>query len=80
MPSNDQHFARPASSASVAMEGVTSLAASPAVRQDDDEIGSVLCALLLVPVATATPDAAKATGQENHAALTKVASNEGMTS
>ena len=34
-------------------------------------IGSVLCAMLLVPVA--------ATVQENHAALTKAASNEGMT-
>jgi len=42
-------------------------------------IGSVLCALLLVPVAAVTPGAVKATGQENHAALTKVASNEGMT-
>jgi len=42
-------------------------------------IGSLLCALLLVPVAAASSGEAKATGQENHAALNKTAPIEGMT-
>jgi MFS transporter, DHA1 family, multidrug resistance protein len=42
-------------------------------------IGSLLCAMLLVPVAAASSGEAKATGQENHAALNKTAPIEGMT-
>jgi len=39
-------------------------------------IGSLLCALLLVPVAAVTSGEARANGQENHAALAKFASSE----
>jgi len=42
-------------------------------------IGSLLCTLLLVPVAAASSGESKATGQENHAALNKTAPIEGMT-